>query len=59
MRAVDKLVFTMCLLVVPATYVLDRDGQIVLAFVDPDYRRRLEPAAAIAALRKVKVAETT
>ena len=44
---------------VPATYVLDRDGRIVLAFVDPDYRRRLEPAAAIAALHKIKVAETT
>ena len=43
----------------PATYVLDRDGRIVLAFVDPDYRKRLEPTAAIAALRKVKVAETT
>jgi peroxiredoxin len=44
---------------VPATYVLDRDGRIVLAFVDPDYRRRLEPAAAIAALRRIKLAETT
>ena len=44
---------------VPATYVLDRDGRIALAFVGPDYRRRLEPAAAIAALRKIKVAETT
>jgi peroxiredoxin len=44
---------------VPATYVVDRDGRIVLAFVDPDYRRRLEPAAAIAALHKIKVAETT
>ncbi|HWZ74060.1 MAG TPA: peroxiredoxin-like family protein [Casimicrobiaceae bacterium] len=44
---------------VPATYVLDRDGRIVLAFVDPDYRRRLEPAATIEALHKIKVAETT
>ena len=44
---------------VPATYVLDRDGRIVLAFVDPDYRRRLEPATALAALHKIKVAETT
>ena len=44
---------------VPATYVLDRDGRIVLAYVDPDYRRRLEPATAIAALHKIKVAETT
>ncbi len=44
---------------VPATYVLDRDGRIVLAYVDPDYRRRLEPATAIAALRKIKMTETT
>ena len=44
---------------VPATYVVNRDGRIVLAFVDPDYRKRLEPAAAIAALRKIKVAATT
>ena len=44
---------------VPATYVLDRDGRIVLAYVDPDYRRRLEPATAIAALRKINVMETT
>jgi peroxiredoxin len=38
---------------VPATYVLDRDGRIVLAFVDPDYHMRLEPAAAIAALHQI------
>ena len=44
---------------VPATYVVDHDGRIVLAFVDPDYRRRLEPATAIAALHKIKLAETT
>ncbi|OIR05111.1 putative peroxiredoxin bcp [mine drainage metagenome] len=28
----------------PATYVVDRDGTIVHAFVDADYTRRLEPA---------------
>ena len=44
---------------VPATYVLDREGRIVLAFVDPDYRKRLEPAAAITALHKIKLVETT
>jgi len=44
---------------VPATYVVDHDGRIVLAFVDPDYRRRLEPTAAIETLHKIKAAETT
>lgn len=34
---------------VPATFVIGRDRRIVLASVDADYRRRLEPAAAIAA----------
>ncbi len=34
----------------PATFVLARGGQIVLAEVDPDYRRRMEPATALAAL---------
>ncbi|MGE0702133.1 MAG: peroxiredoxin-like family protein [Hyphomicrobiaceae bacterium] len=38
----------------PATYVVGTGGLIALAFVDPDYRRRLEPAAAIAALRKLR-----
>ncbi len=28
----------------PATYVIDRDGNIALAFLDVDYRNRLEPA---------------
>jgi peroxiredoxin len=35
---------------IPATYVIDRDGTIVLAFVDVDYRNRLEPAEILAAL---------
>jgi len=34
----------------PATYVVEKGGRIALASVDPDYRRRLEPAAALAAL---------
>lgn len=29
----------------PATFVVSRDGIVRLASVDPDYRRRLEPAA--------------
>ncbi len=28
---------------IPATYIIDEDGRIVLSFVDVDYRRRLEP----------------
>lgn len=34
---------------IPATYVIAPTGEIVLAFIDSDYRRRLEPADAIAA----------
>ncbi len=36
---------------VPATFVIGRDGRIVLAHVETDYRHRLEPAAALAAAR--------
>lgn len=35
---------------VPATFVADQTGKILLADVDVDYTRRLEPSAAIAAL---------
>ena len=28
---------------IPATYVMARDGIVRLAFVDPDYTKRLEP----------------
>ena len=34
----------------PATYVVEKGGRIALAFVDPDYRNRLDPSEAIAAL---------
>lgn len=34
----------------PATYVIEKGRRIALASVDPDYRRRLEPTEAIAAL---------
>jgi peroxiredoxin len=37
----------------PATYVVEKGGRIALAFVDPDYRKRLEPAAAIRALEHI------
>ncbi len=35
----------------PATYVVERGGRVTLAHVDPDYRQRLDPSAALAALR--------
>jgi peroxiredoxin len=37
----------------PATYVIDTDGTIALAFVDVDYRNRLEPADILAALQSL------
>jgi len=38
----------------PGTFVLDRGGVVRLAHVDPDYMKRLEPAAILDALRAVK-----
>jgi len=35
---------------VPAVYILDRSRQVVFASVDPDYRRRADPADVVAAL---------
>jgi peroxiredoxin len=35
---------------IPATYVIDRDGTIALAFLDVDYSHRLEPDEIIAAV---------
>ena len=35
---------------IPATYVIARDGTIRLAYVDADYRKRLEPQAILDAL---------
>lgn len=35
----------------PGTFVIDRGGIVRLAHVDPDYTRRLEPTAILAALR--------
>jgi peroxiredoxin len=39
---------------IPATYVVDMDGAVVLAFVDVDYRNRLEPAEIVAALESLR-----
>ena len=35
---------------IPATYVIDSDGQVVLAYVNKNYTERLEPAEIIKAL---------
>jgi peroxiredoxin len=42
------------ILPVPATYVIDTNGIIVLAFIDLDYRNRLEPAEIVAALESLR-----
>jgi peroxiredoxin len=39
---------------IPATYVIARDGIIRLAFVDPDYTRRLEPDEILHTLHELK-----
>jgi peroxiredoxin len=36
---------------IPATYVIARDGTVRLAFVDADYRKRLEPREILDALQ--------
>jgi peroxiredoxin len=36
---------------IPATYVIARDSRVRLAFVDADYRKRLEPREILEALR--------
>jgi peroxiredoxin len=36
---------------IPATYVIDANKRVTLAFLDADYRNRLEPADIVAALR--------
>lgn len=37
---------------IPATYVIDDQGIVIKAFVDPDYTHRLDPDEVIAALKK-------
>ena len=39
---------------VPATYVVGQDGRIALAYVEVDYRKRLEPEAILDALRPLR-----
>jgi hypothetical protein len=38
----------------PGTYVIDTDGTIALANVDPDYRQRLDPEIVLATLRRLR-----
>jgi peroxiredoxin len=38
----------------PATYLLDRDGIVALAFIDVDYRRHFEPGSLLSALRALQ-----
>ena len=38
---------------IPATYVIDTDGTVVLAFVDVDYRNRLEPTEILRVLQSL------
>lgn len=41
---------------IPATFVVARGGRIAAVFIDPDYRRRTDPADALAALRALSAA---
>ena len=36
---------------IPGTFIIGQDGIVVRAFVDPDFRKRLEPTEIIASLR--------
>ena len=39
---------------VPATYVIARDGRVVLAYIEVDYRKRLGPDTILDALRSLQ-----
>ncbi|PPD15884.1 MAG: peroxiredoxin [Methylobacterium sp.] len=40
----------------PATFVVDRGGAITAAFIEPDYRKRLDPQVALVALQSLRPA---
>jgi peroxiredoxin len=40
-----------CFVPVPATFIVGRDGRITVRHVDPDYRKRMEMDAVVAALK--------
>jgi peroxiredoxin len=41
----------------PATFVIERGGRIAKAFVEPDYRKRLDPQHALDSLRALSIAK--
>lgn len=41
----------------PATFVIERGGRIAEAFIEPDYRRRLDPHLALGVLRSINTAK--
>lgn len=41
----------------PATFVIERGGRIAAAFIEPDYRQRVDPREAIVALQRLAQAE--
>lgn len=41
----------------PATFIIQKGGRISGAFIEPDYRKRLDPEAALAALRVISTAK--
>jgi peroxiredoxin len=53
----DKNGVNSWVLPIPATYVIDRAGTITLAFIDVDYRNRLEPADIVTALETLARAQ--
>ncbi len=44
---------------IPATFVIDQNQRIVLAYIDVDYRNRLEPEEAIATVQKLLLKNAT
>lgn len=43
---------------IPATYVIDQKGKILLSFVDVDYRNRLEPSEVITTLSSIQASKS-
>jgi len=43
----------------PATYLLHRDGTVVLAFIDVDYRKHFDPRSLLTALRALQARHAT
>ena len=39
------------MLPIPATYVVAKDGRVANCFVDPDFRKRLDPEDMISAIK--------